>query len=118
MAKRVLVNQERITEAAVDLSSDGVLADGQARLKLESFALTTNNVTYAATGFVIGYWKFFPSGQDGKGIVPVWGVARVVESRSEALEEGVRLYGFYPMAEDLIITPEPAPGGAMEAGLT
>jgi len=80
------------------------LGKGQARLKLASFALTANNVTYAASGFAIGYWHFFPTGIDGQGLVPVWGTAEVVESDSADLETGTRLYGFYPLAEELVIT--------------
>ncbi|UYV38787.1 DUF2855 family protein [Rhodobacteraceae bacterium D3-12] len=105
MVERVLVSQADITKAVINNCDEAELADGEVRLKLESFALTTNNVTYAVTGFQIGYWQFFPAGREGQGIVPVWGVARVVESRSEAVSEGVRLYGFYPMAETLVIAP-------------
>lgn len=111
MPKRVLVDQARITSVRVDEGPEAPLQQGQARLAVESFALTANNVTYAATGFQIGYWRFFPSGVEGQGIVPVWGVARVVESRAEALDEGVRLYGFWPMAETVVIEPRTAPGG-------
>jgi hypothetical protein len=83
------------------------LAEGEARLQVEGFALTANNVTYAATGEVIGYWKFFPATGASAGIVPVWGFARVRESRSPHLAEGAVLYGFLPMAETVVITPEP-----------
>ncbi|WP_323784712.1 DUF2855 family protein [Thalassovita sp.] len=111
MVQNVLVDQTKITEAELADAAPMKLRDGQVRLKLESFAITTNNVTYAAIGFVIGYWKFFPSGVEGKGIVPVWGVARVAESRCEDLPKGTRLYGFYPMGEELILAPEQsAPG--------
>lgn len=103
--KRVLVDQADITRLTLDETAPAPLADGQARLHVQRFALTANNVTYAATGHVIGYWKFFPSGIAGQGIVPVWGVAEVVESRADALAEGTELYGFFPMAEDLMITP-------------
>ncbi|WP_137702067.1 DUF2855 family protein [Marimonas lutisalis] len=114
--QRILVDQSDITLVAADDAPVPDLQEGEARLRLESFALTANNVTYAATGHVIGYWKFFPSGIDGQGIVPVWGVARVSESRSDALEEGARLYGFYPMAEELVIRPEAeAPGVVVDA---
>ncbi|QIZ82429.1 DUF2855 family protein [Thalassovita gelatinovora] len=109
--QNVLVNQAKITEAELADAAPMELRDGQVRLRLESFALTTNNVTYAATGFVIGYWTFFPSGIEGKGIVPVWGVARVVESRFADMPEGTRLYGFYPMGEELIIAPQQSAKG-------
>lgn len=106
MPQRILTDQGNITNTKLDEVPSAALERGEARLRLESFALTANNVTYAATGFVIGYWRFFPSGIEGQGIVPVWGTARVTESRSEALEEGTRLYGFFPMADELVIRPK------------
>lgn len=101
--RTVLVAQNDIARTTQATRPAQPLRDGQARLRLESFALTANNVTYAATGFALGYWTFFPSGVDGQGIVPVWGVAEVTETRSDALGLGTRLYGFYPMAEELVI---------------
>jgi hypothetical protein len=104
--QRILVDQQNITAVTHDDSAPTDLQRGEARITLESFALTANNVTYAASGFAIGYWKFFPSDVAGQGIVPVWGIGKVVESRSDTLAVGTRLYGFYPMAESLVITPE------------
>ncbi|MDO6478152.1 DUF2855 family protein [Shimia thalassica] len=115
--KRLLVNQKDITQIMMDEVPSEPLEAGQARLKIERFALTTNNITYAATGFVIGYWHFFPSGIDGQGIVPVWGFGEVVESRSEFAPVGERFYGFYPLADELVITPEPQ-GGAVILDVT
>ncbi|MBS62314.1 MAG: hypothetical protein CMN27_05115 [Salinisphaera sp.] len=81
------------------------LADGEAALAIETFALTANNITYAAYGDAMRYWDFFPSGHDGFGMMPVWGFATVTESRVDGLAEGARLYGYYPMAEELIVQP-------------
>ncbi|MBU2981806.1 DUF2855 family protein [Lentibacter algarum] len=114
MSKRILVEQGNITVAKLEEVADAPLASGEVRLALESFALTANNVTYAATGFVIGYWSFFPTGIEGQGIVPVWGTATVVESASEALQTGTRLYGFFPMAEQFVMQPEREAGGMIE----
>lgn len=114
MTQRILVDQAHITTAKLEEAADAPLQAGEARLELESFALTANNVTYAATGFVIGYWSFFPTGIDGQGQVPVWGTARVVESASEALDVGARLYGFFPMAEQFVMRPEREAGGMIE----
>ena len=113
--QQILVNQTSIAQTRHQDVASAPLEAGQARLALESFALTSNNVTYAAAGFDIGYWQFFPSGTEGWGIVPVWGTAKVVESRSDALEVGTRLYGFYPMAEEVVITPKSAQGGFVDA---
>lgn len=110
---RILVDQKDITRAVIDddTTSGRVLEVGEARLAIESFALTVNNVTYAAAGGVLDYWRFFPSGVAGQGIVPVWGTATVTQSRAEGLGEGTRLYGYLPMAETLVIRPEQsAPG--------
>ncbi|MFT6674261.1 MAG: hypothetical protein ACJAVM_000432 [Sulfitobacter sp.] len=110
---RILVDQQQIIKTRLDRAAPAPLRQGEARLKLQSFALTANNVTYAASGFAIGYWKFFPTDQQGQGLVPVWGVAQVVESQAADLAVGTRLYGFYPMAEELVITPKSDAQGAV-----
>ncbi len=110
---RVLIDQKNIASTRMDTVDAQPLAPGQARLKLDSFALTSNNVTYALAGFDIGYWAFFPSGVDGQGLLPVWGVAEVVESQSDDLAIGMRLYGFYPLASELVITPKADAHGAI-----
>lgn len=104
---RILTDQKNITQQNPSDCDAMPLVSGQARLAIESFALTANNVTYAATGFDIGYWKFFPVAEAGKGLVPVWGFARVVETASDLVAVGDRFYGFYPMASELVITPVP-----------
>ncbi|HKW83334.1 MAG TPA: DUF2855 family protein, partial [Burkholderiaceae bacterium] len=38
------------------------LHEGAVRLHIDSFALTSNNVTYAAFGETMNYWGFFPTG--------------------------------------------------------
>ena len=47
----------RFTEAELPatLSADQVL------LGVDRFALTANNITYALTGDMLGYWTFFPA---------------------------------------------------------
>lgn len=104
--QRLLTDHKTITTTRLEDVPPTALGAGQARLKLDSFALTANNVTYAASGFAIGYWHFFPTGIEGQGLVPVWGTAEVVESDSTELAVGTRLYGFYPLAEELVITPQ------------
>jgi hypothetical protein len=60
------------------------LAPGQARLAVDSFALTANNITYAAFGEAMKYWQLFPAGPAASGAalgcLPVWGFATVAES--------------------------------------
>jgi len=116
--QRLLTDHKTITKTRLEDIPSVPLGEGQARLKLDSFALTSNNVTYAASGFAIGYWNFFPTGIDGQGLVPVWGTAEVVESDSADLPVGTRLYGFYPLAEELVILPQAdGQGGFVDAAL-
>ena len=82
----------------------GDLQYGQARLRVDQFALTANNVTYAVFGDAMSYWQFFPA-EEGWGRVPVWGFADVEESKVEGLSEGDRVYGYLPMATHLVVTP-------------
>lgn len=106
--QQIHVDQKSIAQVALVDAAPVDLADGQARLRLNACAITANNVTYAAAGFDLGYWSFFPIPAEGKGQVPVWGVAEVVESRSDVLSVGERLYGFWPLAEEVVIAPEAA----------
>jgi hypothetical protein len=89
-----------VTPASVDVT----VGDGEALLRIDLFALTANNVTYAAHGEDFRYWAFFPAPQ-GKGIVPVWGFATVVESRAPGVKVGQRFYGYWPMASHALLLP-------------
>lgn len=81
------------------------LAPGQILVAIEKFALTANNVTYAASGDLFGYWHFYPTGEDPWGRVTVWGIGEVVESASEDIPVGERLYGFFPMSSHVLMQP-------------
>ena len=59
-------------------------------MRVDCFAMTANNVTYAALGKPIGlfdngagYWDFFSPGGAGPGRLPVWGFATVTRSDVE-----------------------------------
>jgi hypothetical protein len=85
------------------------LPDGQVRVGIERFALTSNNITYAAMGEAMQYWRFFPvaDAPDGQpwGRIPVWGFGTVLESRHPDVPAGERLYGYFPMANVVDLTP-------------
>ena len=84
---------------------DVSLSAGQALLLVEQFALTANNITYAAHGDDMGYWGFYPA-PDGWGIVPVWGFANVVDTGSiDGLSVGDRVYGYWPLASHAVMEP-------------
>ncbi len=86
------------------------LADGAVRMRINRFALTSNNVTYAAFGEAMHYWDFFPTGDPATGCIPVWGFADVAESRCHGVKPGERFYGYWPMADEVVL--EPARAGA------
>ena len=79
--------------------------DGEILIAIDKFAMTANNVTYAASGDLFGYWQFFPTGEDPWGKVTVWGIGEVIESCSDAIGVGERLYGFFPMSSHVVMTP-------------
>ena len=93
---QVHVRKDELTNAALVEADCGALADGAVRLKVESFSVTANNITYAVVGDGFGYWNFFPPKADnpkGLGIVPMWGHAKVIESKSDEIAVGERVYG-------------------------
>jgi Protein of unknown function (DUF2855) len=84
------------------------IGEGEILLKVDRFAFTANNITYAVLGDKLGYWQFFPAtGPDTAswGIIPVWGFADVVASKASEVPVGDRLFGYFPPAEFLTITP-------------
>ncbi len=87
--------------AAPDAAS---LREGEVLLRVDRFALTANNISYAATGELLRYWEFFPAGE-GMGIIPVWGFADVAASKCEGIDPGERVYGYFPMATHLVVIP-------------
>ncbi|MEM6321705.1 MAG: DUF2855 family protein [Bacteroidota bacterium] len=87
-----------------DTPTESDLSDGQILVRVDQFAFTSNNITYAAVGEVVGYWKFFPVSNDW-GIIPMWGFAEVVASKNEGIPVGERFYGYYPMGSHLIMSP-------------
>ncbi len=86
------------------------LEDGQARLAIETFALTANNITYAVFGEAMRYWDFFPA-PEGFGRVPVWGHARVEASAHPDIAVGQRFYGYWPMSTHLTVQAKPGRTG-------
>jgi hypothetical protein len=81
------------------------LAPGEARLRIDLFALTANNVTYGAFGESMHYWDFFPTGEAETGCIPVWGFATVSGSRVDGVDVGERFYGYWPMADEVVLAP-------------
>jgi Protein of unknown function (DUF2855) len=105
-ATELQVNRADIREQRTVLRELPEIVAGQILVRVDTFALTANNVTYAAMGDAMSYWNFFPTEIDGWGIVPVWGFADVVASACDGVDVGERLYGYYPMSTHLIMEPK------------
>lgn len=97
----------------VELPVAGDLKPGQALFKLDEFALTANNITYAAFGEAMRYWDFFPA-PEGWGKLPVWGFADVVAENESGLTTGERVFGFWPMGSGLVANVGNVSAGGFE----
>lgn len=107
--KRILVARKdlRVSRLVDDPDAPAArpLEPGEARLRIDAFALTSNNITYAAFGEAMHYWDFFPTGDADWGCIPVWGFAEVVESQVEGVTPGERCWGYWPMGRYLVVRP-------------
>ncbi|MEM7345613.1 MAG: DUF2855 family protein, partial [Chloroflexota bacterium] len=111
-----LINRSNIRETKIaEVEDTAELYPNQIRCKIDHFAFTANNITYAATGDVLNYWDFFPA-PEGWGKLPVWGFADVVESAHPDIAVGERLYGYWPLATHLTIEADKVrPGSFVDA---
>lgn len=100
-----LVKRDDLRECRIVESEPPAVGPGQALLRVDSFGLTANNVTYGVMGEAMSYWDFFPSA-DGWGRVPTWGFADVERSEAEGVEPGARVYGYLPPSSHLLVTPK------------
>jgi hypothetical protein len=87
---------------ATQLPDAAALPDEALLVKVDRFAFTANNITYAATGDQLKYWHLFPA-PESFGNIPVWGFGEVIASRHPGVTEGERLFGYFPMATHLVI---------------
>jgi hypothetical protein len=102
------VARDNLTQVQVHAEGRGALGPGDARVRVDGFALSSNNISYAVFGDALKYWDFFPASPSETvtwGRIPVWGFGEVVESRSDDAAVGERLYGYYPMSSELVLTP-------------
>ncbi len=92
-------------------------------MAIDRFALTSNNITYAAMGDAMQYWEFFPvlplPGDDTRwGCIPVWGFGTVQESTHPDVPVGERLYGYFPMATTVDLSPGPVSSNGLTDAAT
>ena len=116
--QRLFITRQAMAQAHVGPDPDAPalrsLEPGQARLSVETFALTANNITYAAFGEAMKYWQFFPASREAAaaedvgpalGCLPVWGFATVADSLVPGIEPGRRVWGYYPAGTHLVVAP-------------
>lgn len=112
----LLVRKDQLGTTTLRTTAAAALADGQVRVHIDRFALTSNNITYAAMGDAMQYWQFFPVAPTADGIawgrIPVWGFGTVLESRHPDVAVGERLYGYFPMANAVDLTPAKCSAGS------
>ena len=105
MSKRFVVRRDNLRQTRWEDRPPVTLEDGSVRLRIDAFALTSNNITYAAVGEAMNYWGFYPTGDATTGCIPVWGFASVVESRYAGVDVGERFYGFWLIADEAVLQP-------------
>ena len=112
----LLVRKDQLATSTVRTSPMGPLAEGNVRVGIEHFALTSNNITYAAMGDAMQYWQFYPVADSGDGIawgrIPVWGFGTVQASRHPDVAVGERLYGYFPMSSAVDLSPAKLTAGS------
>ena len=99
------VRKDDLAHTELHAEPDAPLADGQIRVQIDRFALTANNITYAAFGEAMHYWSFYPADDAAWGRIPVWGFGTVVQSLHPGVAVGEQLYGYFPMASHVVLTP-------------
>ena len=103
------VRKDQLATTHLHTLADTALVEGQVRCRIAHFALTSNNITYAAFGDAMNDWQFFPvtAADDGTawGCIPAWGFAEVVQSLHPGVAVGERLYGYWPMASHAVLAP-------------
>jgi hypothetical protein len=113
IVRRDDLRQAQFIEEGTDTAP---LPAGSVRLRIDSFALTSNNITYAAFGDAMHYWDFFPCDVSGHGRIPVWGFADVEASTVDGVAVGERFYGYYPMSTHVLLQPADVNDGGFVDG--
>lgn len=109
--KKAALGEHEFTESPIPADSPGT---GQVVLAIDRFAFTSNNISYAVAGDLIGYWGFFPA-KDGWGRIPVMAYADVIASACDGVEVGERFFGFVPMATHHVVDARATREGFIDA---
>ena len=108
LIERQNIRNFKFVEKPIDATQ---LQANQLLLKVERFALTANNITYAAMGEMMAYWSFFPADETEWGKLPVWGFANVLASAHSDIVKGERIFGYFPLSTHLIVDADNVKAG-------
>ena len=109
-----LVRKNDWSEHRFDDASVPEVGTGQVLFRVDRFAFTANNISYALAGEMLGYWRFFPA-PEGWGRLPTMGFGDVIASSHPEVAVGTRCFGFFPMSRYLLIEPSAAgPSGILD----
>ena len=70
--------------------------EGEILVAIDKFAMTANNVTYAASGDMFGYWQFYPTTEDPWGRSRCGVSVRCSRAMPRALPSASGSSGFFP----------------------
>lgn len=108
----IVVGRNDLANVRIVPASPVEVAENQIHVSIESYALTANNITYGVAGETMKYWSFYPA-PAGMGRIPVWGFGRVLASKRPEVAAGERLYGYWPMSSDVLLTIGAATPGTL-----
>lgn len=98
------------TRRAAATGAPAGAADGTVVLRLDKFALTANNISYAVSGDFLDYWGFYPA-EAGWGRLPAMGFGTVTASAVPGVDVGSRWFGFYPVGDHHVVEAVVRGGG-------
>ena len=78
---------EQCRTIETELAEADTLPPDALLVKVDRFAFTANNITYAVLGDELKYWQLFPA-PPGFGNIPVWGFGDVIASKHPGVAVG------------------------------
>jgi hypothetical protein len=113
----VLDKEDYAKHRLVCLPSDPMppLAPSSLRIQSKVLGLTTNNLTYAKLGFLMGWWDIYPlpsntpepyKDSSKYGRISSWGYADILDSTVDGIPAGKSIFGYLPISnlpEDVVV---------------